>query len=277
MRSPLALLLLSALTFAATHNGDGTFQLFLNQSIESHIHYTVLLTGIGRAGGLGDGQAGFAIYAPDGTAADSAVLDENGTYNASFPGDGGRITGRLLSIRLYGTGYGSSPDGSSQPYARVKVSSANLGSPANLSVSAPDIWPRTYDATISWETNDGANSTAYIYDSSSHLVNYSSDGASSEFHSIRVSGLEPDTAYFVVVESCDLDCVRSAPLGMRTLGGENRSAETGNEPPNQEINKTKNKTSSATGGFEDVPAFPEWKPLAAVGALSALAVFLLRK
>ncbi len=273
MRSPLALLLLSALTFAATHNGDGTFQLFLNQSIESHIHYTVLLTGIGGPGG---GQASFAIYAPDGTAADSAVLDENGTYNASFPGDGGRIIGRVLSIRLYGTGYGSSPDGASQPYVRVKVSSANLGSPANLSVSAPGIWPRKYDATISWETNDGANGTAYVYDATSGLVNSSSDSVSSESHSLRVGGLEPDTAYSVVVESCDLNCVRSAPQPFTTLGGENSSIQAG-----PENNKTKNGTSSVTAGFAEdgasAPALPEWKPLMAVGALSALVIILLRQ
>ncbi len=227
--SALLILLMLAVSAAATHNGDGSFGLFVNQSIGSHTGYIVVLVGIGSCAGPSGGtapcNATYLVEDIDGTVLATATLAANQTYNASFPGHNARISKSVLSVTLKGFGYGEDPGGLSALYATTKVSSADFQFyPPSLNVTSVTVWQRKYDATVFWTANDGSNGTAFVYDAGGGLVNSSGDSVPSESHQVFVGGLQPARNYTFMVEACDLSCVDSPPLQVTTLGGEDSSA-----------------------------------------------------
>ncbi len=224
MRCALLMLAAFALSSAATHNGDGKFGLFLNQSIGSHTGYDVILEGIGYQAGT-PSNATYLITGGSGEPISEVTLGVNGTYNASFAGSNARISKSILSVSLLGFGQGEDPGGIPGLYAVTKVSSADFQYYAPpLNVTSVTVWPRKYDATVFWTTNDGANGTLLVYDSASALVNATSDSNRSESHSVGVGGLMPGENYSFVIQACDIlntSCVLSDPVSVTMLGGEN--------------------------------------------------------
>jgi len=71
-------------------------------------------------------------------------------------------------------------------------------------------------ATITWMTNKNSNS-AVQYGTTIDLGQETSDGQTATSHSIQLSGLSADTAYYYKAKSCDAsECVASGTLTFRT-------------------------------------------------------------
>ncbi|MEW6035982.1 MAG: PKD domain-containing protein [Candidatus Micrarchaeota archaeon] len=201
----LLVLAFVSLSFAASHDGDGTYKLFEGDSVRSDNGFDVSLSGLDT--GFDQNQnpvvesASYVILRSGEEVADP-TLEEDESYTASVQ-DGKRN----VTIKVLGLGYELDANQQLQPYARTRVSSSTYV-PESLRIASVNVSPGEYGVNVYWTTNLAANGTIYLYGTSFLApLKVASDTSSVTAHSLSFSDLTSDTEYTVSIESCDSVCV----------------------------------------------------------------------
>lgn len=204
-----ALLVLAGMCFATSHDGDGTYKLYINDSIISDNGFIVKATSIPYSTSQDVIVVNNVTYSASRTGRPTSFTLEQGE-NHTWTAESGT---RNVTVTVVELGYETA--GSITviivPYAITEVESFNYAPPVpDVKITSVDITTTHFSATVKWNTNVSANGTITLYTEDSYKVaklSYSSPALS---HTAPFSNLTSNTPYYVLITACTEEwCVNS--------------------------------------------------------------------
>ena len=158
-------------------------------------------------------------------ALDIAILEWQGSnYTMSGSGTNWFYNKTGLSDGSYSYKvYGNRSDTGVWGVSETRIVKIDITPPIITNVTA---YPSSTSATISWITNENANSSVN-YGTNITLGNFVHSAIFVTNHSIALTGLNANTLYYYNVTSCDLagNCITEGPYNFTTLSRERKKAE----------------------------------------------------
>jgi len=209
-------LVLVGVCFSTSHHGDGTYKLYIEDSVVSDNDFTVRVTNISYSHGLDVLTVDDVTYtiARSGTETETVTLEPQESYTAEA--DNGKHN---VTITVEGLGYETASGNTVVivPYAETKVKSYDAPEP-DVDIESVGVNASYFSATVKWETDNDANGTVTLYDNESDLVTKLYDSSESESHTLTFHDLTSNTDYSVMVTACtDEWCVNSSKKKFTTL------------------------------------------------------------
>lgn len=222
----LVLAFLAAIASASTYNGDGTYKMYISDTVVSSNDFDVVLRNLSahynQRQQLVIDTAIYDIYR-DGLLLTIFTLKEGQSEKTSI--ESGT---KNLTVTLEALGVDPSPKTVTayippRPYANTTVESETYipppPPPPDVEVTYVQAHPDKFYANISWATNTSANATLLIYNKTSASP-FKVVGVSGfdNFHEVKVTGLKSDTNYDAIVNACtENSCVDSYTKPFKTL------------------------------------------------------------
>lgn len=207
-----AIMLLGSLS-ANYYKGDGTYELYINDSVKSENNYTIKLVAIGLEYGHDVPIPANATYviSRSGSTTHNRTLEAGEDYTATAKGGTQNMT-----ITLVGLGNEIANDSISY-YAITTVESFYYVPVIDLNITLLSVDPKPFTAEVKWETNVSSNGTVRLYDSDGDYYSKIEDGSKITSHSKAFTGLKSNTNYSVMVTACtNVSCVNSSKYKFTT-------------------------------------------------------------